>query len=315
MKRALAALAVAAVAVPAFASAAPAQPSGTDSSTATVFINRFDKAAVNAAYKSRYSRYGLTGASWTGKVSPCIAGAPSTTYRAGVTSSMNFARNLARLDPVVQNATLNSRAQAAALIMEANNTITHSPPSSYRCWTATGKAAAGESNLAMSSGPLTASAVSDLYLDDPGAGNLAVGHRRWLLYPYLSSVGVGGTTRMNALRVIGSRDNRRANPAWVTWPTSGYFPKTLEPAGRWSIGSGSDTASFRSAKVTVTRGTTTYPVTVLNRGGVNYGKPGVIVFRVGSTALPAGTYTVKVTGVTGAAATSYTYKTTLFTPY
>lgn len=76
--------------------------------------------------------------------------------------------------------TYSAKAQAATLMMSVNRKLSHSPDSSWTCYTANGREGAGSSNLYL--GVFGPSAISG-YIRDPGSGNYFVGHRRWILYP------------------------------------------------------------------------------------------------------------------------------------
>ena len=75
-------------------------------------------------------------------------------------------------------------------------------------------------------------------MDEFGAGNAAVGHRRWILYPQTRNFGNGDVPvngsnyAANALWVIdgnfgGPRPTTRE--PYVAWPAPGYFPYELVP--------------------------------------------------------------------------------------
>ena len=86
------------------------------------------------------------------------------------------------------NATKSGKAHQAALMMAAQNTLSHTPGSGWACYTAAGAEAAGKSNLALgSSGPKSI----NQYIQDSGANNTAVGHRRWILSPRVVEMGTG----------------------------------------------------------------------------------------------------------------------------
>lgn len=143
-------------------------------------------------------------------------------------------------------------AQAAALIMSAKHAVSHFPPREWPCWTQQGYEAAGLSNLYEGTLRESNSDKIEAYLDDWGGMNQRVGHRRWFLYPYLAAVGVAGTSRANVTHLFGAPlDPAAANPAWVSWPSAGWFPSRLDPRGRWSLGSGADGADFSQARVEV----------------------------------------------------------------
>jgi uncharacterized protein YkwD len=215
-------------------------------------INTRSAAAVNAAYWSQYASQQDVPIGWAGgSLSTCLAGVSSAASNQATLTALNYVRSLAGLAPVTLNASLNASAQAAALMMSANGTLSHSPSSGWKCYTPAGAAAAGRSNLALAYPSLTSGQIVDLYMDDPGSTNTAVGHRRWVLNPFTTQVGTGSTTTANALTVIGPRSSARPNPRWVGWPTAGYFPNAIEPNGRWSLSSGRSNVSFAHAKVRV----------------------------------------------------------------
>ena len=84
-------------------------------------------------------------------------------------------------------------------------------------------------------------------MSEPGTANRAVGHRRWLMNPFATTMGTG----LHGHRQRDDRDRAaalasRPNPAWVSWPTAGWFPDALEPAGRWSLSAGSTSHELRA---------------------------------------------------------------------
>jgi uncharacterized protein YkwD len=215
-------------------------------------VNTQSAAAVNAAYWSRYANVQTLPTQWYGgSLLGCAPGLSSASSNAATLSALNYVRSLAGLAPVSLSQSLNYGAQAAALMMSANGALSHSPSSNWKCYTRAGAVAASRSNLALSYPAITSGQIVDLYMDDPGAGNHAVGHRRWVLNPFTTQVGTGSTDTANALTVIGPSSARRPNPRYVGWPTAGYFPNAIEPDGRWSLSSGRRNVSFAKAKVRV----------------------------------------------------------------
>jgi uncharacterized protein YkwD len=209
-------------------------------------------AAVNAAYWSQYANQQSVPTGWMGgSLTDCQAGQSSDASNQATLTAMNYVRSLAGLAPVTLNGSLNASAQAAALMMSANGALSHDPSPSWKCYSSAGAAAAGRSNLALSYPSITSGQIIDLYMDDPGTTNTAVGHRRWILNPFTTQVGTGSTATANALSVIGPRSSARPNPRWVGWPTAGYFPNAIEPNGRWSLSAGRRGISFAHAKVRV----------------------------------------------------------------
>ncbi len=192
---------------------------------------------------------------WTGDAQNCIAGSSSKENKNAELATLNFIRTMAGLSPVKQNATMNRQAQAGALIGEANNYITHKPRRGSFCYTTDGYKGANRGNLflSFSQNPsiLTESTGARAvvgYMTDIGSTNNPVGHRRWLLYSRLTEVGLGDTNRSNNIVVMGGKLSK-PKAKWVSWPTAGYFPRELEPQGRWSLSY--PNANFKNASVSV----------------------------------------------------------------
>jgi uncharacterized protein YkwD len=274
-----------------------------------------DRAAVNRAYLKDFYPGLRVPTGWVGNDSRCIAGTQAPGSRTSTLRALNFARSLAGLAPVTFTNDLNSRAQLTALMMSANKALSHRPPSSWKCYTTTGAANAGMSNLALAYSALSSSGIVSLYLEDAGSSNRDVGHRRWLLNPFATTMGSGSTGTANALTVIGPTSASRPNPAAVSWPTAGWFPDTLEPSGRWSLSIGNRALSFRWATVRVWRNGT--PVKILKNPVVDgYAQP-TIVWQMPTNLSRSGNFKVEVSSIRKTAkSTRYTrtYTVRMFTP-
>lgn len=218
-------------------------------------------AAVNAGYWNQYAAKQFLPTGWLGgSLLGCLPGLSSLSSNAATLSALNYVRSLAGLAPVKLSASLNYGAQRAALMMSANGALSHSPSRSWKCWSSAGAAAAGRSNLALSYPSIGSGQIIDLYMDEPGSTNFAVGHRRWILNPFVTAVGTGSTDTANALTVIGPTSAARPNPKYVPWPTAGYFPNAMEPNGRWSLSAGRRGTNFRYAKISVYQNGVRIPV-------------------------------------------------------
>ncbi|MGB7961571.1 MAG: CAP domain-containing protein, partial [Propionicimonas sp.] len=213
-------------------------------------IDTLNRDSVGAAYRDILAPATEVPSGWTGSTQTCTPGAVSSEAQQATYDAINFFRALGGLDPVVLDPALSSKAQEAALVMAANHSLSHSIPTDWLCRTEAAAQAAGSSNLAL--GSYGASAIG-LYMDDPGASNTAVGHRRWVMLPSTRAMGSGSTSRSNALWVTGNgaADGDFQNPEWVSWPTRGYFPSQLEPSGRWSLTANTRNVNFAGASVTV----------------------------------------------------------------
>ena len=203
------------------------QPGETEAVTfdLTKVVNTSSRSAVVSFFNSEYTPSLGVPMQWTGNVATCAAGTTSQAYVDATFQMINFYRGMAGLVDATNAVSHNQNAQEAALIMSANGSLSHTPPSNWTCWTSGGDAAAGASNLALgNAGPHAMVA----YVRDSGSFNYFVGHRRWILYPRRNQFGtgsVGETTRSaNALYVFTSTVARPPAPKKVAWPPEGYVP-------------------------------------------------------------------------------------------
>lgn len=271
------------------------------------------KTAVNNAYLTRYvPTTAVLNISLSNQYT-CTPGTTTALYQKAFTQAVNFDRDLSGLRPITLAKTLNTQAQAAALMMNANHTLNHNPPSNWHCWTKVGHDAAGRSDLAL--GYPTTGSVVTAYTSDPGADNTAAGHRRWLLNPFSNAFGVGASGTANATYVVVPQHSHNPNPSFVAWPAAGWFPNPLEPSGRWSLSAGNPTTVFSGAHVRVTRNGVPVPGISTEPVQDGYGQP-TLVWQMPQIDLN-GAYTVTVTGIRhphSGKTLQHTYTVRLFTP-
>lgn len=205
-------------------------------------------------------------AAWTGSHASCDPGETAAAFREAIKQRINYFRAMAGVPATVQlSSEYTRKAQQAALMMSANGTLSHSPPPTWLCYTAEGAEAAGSSNLYL--GVYGPAAITG-YIYDPGGGNYAVGHRRWILYPQTESMGTGdippvaGYQPSNALWVFDEnmwRPRPETREEYVAWPPPGYVPYQLI-FPRWSFAY--DEADFSGATVAMSSGGHSIPVAV-----------------------------------------------------
>jgi hypothetical protein len=239
---------------------------------------------------------------WTGDVGSCNAGDVTNGGRDNALRLLNMYRFIAQLPPVTHENGRNMRAQKCALMMDANDSLSHAPPMSWTCYSADGASGAGSSNIASAPG-VTA---IDMYMNDFGNAT-TMGHRRWLLSNSLGPVGLGSTSQSSCAQVIGG--NGHAGKPWMAWPPVGPVPLAAFKAGGfgqsidetgWTIQS--DSIDLDPGQVTVTDGGTNRPVTTTVLGA-GYGSSSAIRFvPSGWTAAAGHTYHVSVAGVSTAIA-------------
>jgi hypothetical protein len=182
---------------------------------------------------------------WTGNVATCNAGKISRLAQTRTLQRINYFRHLVGLlNAIALDSVKNMQCQEAALMMDANNDIDHSPPTSWSCYSVDGAEAAGSSNLAY--GAHSSSAIT-LFMDDEGTPNL--GHRRWILQQRKSIFGHGSTPSTSVLYAF---DYSGTNPKlpFIAYPSPGFFPAPLASVKTWTFSIPS--ADFSVAKVSVT---------------------------------------------------------------
>ncbi|MDR3430219.1 CAP domain-containing protein [Silvimonas sp.] len=227
-------------------------PVGNASGTAFAPIDTSNRAEVIARYQDSFLPLQQTAFSWTGNVGSCLAGDTPLAYKNAEVRLLNYYRAMAgESGNVTLSLPLAAKAQQAALMMDANSALNHSPPTSWTCYTADGATAAGSSNLALGSPTLNSGIGGPgLYIKDSGVSSL--GHRRWVLYSRLAIVGPGDTPRANALWVLGNDGPAVTLANGVAWPPAGYVPvdsHIADPAMQWSFSYPG--ADFSAATVTV----------------------------------------------------------------
>lgn len=297
-------------------------------STATGWsINTANRQLVRGFFSSVYSSSIGTPITWTGSVSPCVAGTTSETFKKAVLTRINYYRAMVGVPATVTfDPTNNAKAQQAALMMSANNALSHTPPTTWNCYTLDGATAAGNSNISLGHNGWDA---VDGQIRDNGTSNTAAGHRRWLLLPQAQVMGTGdvaasGTYRpANAIWVplsAGTAIRPTTRDTFVAWPTKGYNPYNLVPI-RWSFAY--PNGNFANATVTMTQAGIAVPVTIDSRV-TGYGE-NTIVWRPNNlvadnaVAWPKPTtdtsYQVTVSNVIiNGVATTFTYTVTVFDP-
>ena len=261
-------------------------------------------------YNTNYLGSEVSDPGWTGSTETCNAGTLPQATHDKVIKRINYFRRMVGLN---DNTTLDPSKygmyQDAALMMKANSALNHTPPDTWICYTQNGYSGASTSNLAL--GAHASNAVT-LFINDPGASNTSVGHRRWILHSAKTQFSYGSTNSSMSLGVIGVAGGNTKIPAFIAYPPNGYIPQTLT-FPRWSFGIAG--ADFSAATVTMTGDSGNIPVTIISAGG-SYGDETIVWEPQGIVANSNAdvSYTVTVSGIAGAAQTSYTYTSIIFKP-
>jgi uncharacterized protein YkwD len=243
-------------------------------------------------------RADLSEGTWSGNVASCVVGDISADGRANALRLFNMYRWFADLPSVATEASRDEQAQACALMMDANNMLSHDPPTSWLCYTDIGASGAASSNI--SGGPGVSSVAA--YLIDSG-NETTFGHRRIVLSNRLGPIGLGSTGPGGASCMQNLSGTGNAGKAWVAWPPPGPFPmqaygsgsRTLSATG-WSVQTQRN-ISLTGATVTVTSGGADQPMTMSQLTG-SYGESNAIrLVPMGWTPAAGQSYSVTVTGV------------------
>jgi hypothetical protein len=213
-------------------------------------------------------------------------------------------------------------------MMAIAQTLSHTPPSSWTCYTSGGATGAGASNLIGGWGTgLPFDSEDGLlagWLREGGAPQL--GHRRWILHPFLGQTSYGRVS----VTLAGGRRATTASmrvfsfasgaPAPSTVPPYVGFPQGDYPVRYFALtdylsfsvipsssNNGADrSVDFSAATVSVRNGSTNMTVTDVSRDNDGYGIANNIQWRVSGLASNT-SYTVTIAGVRNAPQTSYTY--------
>ncbi|MES2986300.1 MAG: CAP domain-containing protein [Pseudomonadota bacterium] len=184
-------------------------------------------------------------------IAACQAGQLKPEVGARVLATLNDIRARHALPPVTYAAAEEAGVMQSSLMMAANNALSHTPPSSWNCYTAAGATAAGQSNIYLGGGSgLRYSQDGDIvigFITD--VNNLvidSVGHRRWLLYPFLSTISYGRvagryqtSNRADgaSIKVINTTQNNAGPlPDFVAYPYQDYPARYFNTSALLSFG-------------------------------------------------------------------------------
>ncbi len=226
-------------------------------------------------------------------VASCYEGVLKESEKLKVLHKLNYVRSLHKLKPVLYKFENDAAMAKASLIMVANGTLTHSPDSTMKCWSALGYYGASTSNLWMGSSSQASEDQVDDYLIDYGVSS--AGHRRWLIDPFLKYISFGRVDTENlaagGIQVIHNetQELNELHPGFVAYPFESYPAELLEKTwylsfsalandnGVWT-GSGVD---FSQAQITVTQ-EDGQPMQVfeVEHDNIGYGLPNCLRWRV-----------------------------------
>lgn len=232
----------------------------------------------------------------------CDSGTLSAGGHTDTLTRINLFRWLSGLGPTTVNTALDAQQQQCANLeswWDWTQTVSpHAPPNTAKCYTASGASGAGMSNIAWGNGP---AASIDQFVQDNGNAT-TMGHRRWIVNPPLSGVGIGYWEgggmygKAECLSVFGS-SGTGPNPAWVAVPNPGVVPSQI---ATWTWTFHSNKGGTANATITMTRvgDGADLPVMrmTLQQG---FGQAAISWKPMGWTPTVGESYRVTVTGLTG----------------
>ncbi len=241
-----------------------------DPSTLSPWIDTSDREAVAAAHRAMFARP-VPEMDWSGRLDGCRPGDSSQRLRDETLLRVAYYRAMAGVPSrIEEDVEMSQQAQAAALMMSAEGELTHDPEPDFACYSTDGRRGAANSNLYLGR---TGPSAIDGYIEDPGDGNIDVGHRSTILHPPTRFMGVG--------HVAASGDRFPANALWVfdddvfsddyltrepeqfvAWPPRGHVPAPVVYP-RWSFAI--KEADFERARLTMTADGRRVPLEVIAR--------------------------------------------------
>ncbi|MBU6410294.1 MAG: hypothetical protein KGR98_07895, partial [Verrucomicrobia bacterium] len=263
----------------------------------------------------------------TADVSSCTPGHNAPAFVQAELLRINWFRALAGMPANIQLDPIDDwGSQQMAVIISANNTLNHNPPSTYTCYNTFAAGYAGGDQAIGADG----AEATMFFIWDFGGNNSEVGHRRWILYPPETVMGVGdvpgaGTNEAANLTYVFDPASFGARPAtrqpYVSWPPEGFVPyQVVFPY--WSFGLSN--ADFSGATVSMT--SNGVPVSVaIQPYKTGYGENTIVWVPMGLDATTEATtfpfdgtdtvYNVTVGNITNnGAIVSYSYNVTSFDP-
>ena len=226
----------------------------------------------------------------------CQAGELTETAKNRALEAVNQIRALHGLSPLRYSTFYDNQMQEASLIQEANNYGDHYPDPTLKCYTEEGREGSATSNISLSSANLDPAAhIVHLANDaNPAILPAAVGHRRWILNPFVTYFSFGQVGKYATQKVIGFSQEPAFTPQidvdFVAFPYETYPSNLLIEDPPWSFSAIVDKNSqsnnqgdfFRNAAIAVTRASDKVELPIYNRytDTFGYGLPNFMSWQV-----------------------------------
>ena len=227
----------------------------------------------------------------------CKAGELAAGAKNRALEAMNQIRALHHLPPVQYSSRYDEQVQAAALLQAANNSLSHRPEPSAKCYTEAG-AAGSRGNLSSFRGwdgtVYQRDSASNMVSWTNDTPLPSAGHRRWILNPFTVYMSYGQVNGFAAQKVFGFDSEPAITPRiavdFVAFPFEVYpFNLVLgDPPWSFSVIEDKDDLRgnkhdyFREATITVIRTEDEAELAITNRytDSENYGLPNFLSWQV-----------------------------------
>lgn len=222
-------------------------------------------------------------------VGTCYGGVISEQSKQEVVNFVNEIRARHNLPPTKYSDNLDDVVGAGAVLLDARDYIGHVAERTDACYSEDGALGIRRSNLARGFGNWANKILA--FIHEPGEESEynqvdALGHRRWMLYPDLPSIGYGQVGSFGVLYVVSGDLNVSNGVDYVAFPYLEY-PDVLVNHSKWSISIAQKddqlvNVAEATVKVTDSHGD---PVTIydMNHDNHCYGTCNVISWRVDYT--------------------------------
>jgi len=131
-------------------------------------------------------------------VAACTSGIPSDSEKLKVLNRINYLRAIHKLKPVKYDDAYDEMTGECALIIAANENLSHTPESSWKCWSQVAYDGCYSSNISLAaatnydlSATDSATIVDGFMTEENEVPPTTLGHRRWFIDPWLNSIAFG----------------------------------------------------------------------------------------------------------------------------
>lgn len=263
-------------------------------------------------YNENYLGSEIHDPGWTGNIATCDAGSVPQTTHDLVTKRLNYFRELVGLNTITLDESQFDKYQHTALLMKANNQVSHYPPETWACWTEDSADGASDSNLTSSH---STDAITS-FIEDRGQNNKAVGHRRWILHSSKTKFSYGTTNSTMSLAVKGVANGNTQIPTFIAYPPNGYVPRQLV-FSRWSFSIPNANFSAADIKMKGPEGDIDLNIVSNEYNQFSFIGDNTIVWEPQGVITNSSTdqsYTIVVSNVENTTQSSYTYEVTIIEP-